>query len=314
MSALRKLAGQTAIYGLSSIVALLVTVSGGAKSPSNPYFLRAPDFDALLPFDAGMRSALRSKGVTRVIEIHQNGTETTYSLNDKGQVIKEETTWIERGRRKVSQSCVYRYTGSGQLTSVKRSDVDDVFLDTISYDSLGRVVKYLSMMTTLRGKYKGETIWWDLTLSSPHPTHVVLKDSSEHRVCLITLNNGNEVIRIDDGQKTDSISVDIDSLGRTHQSYWYRSDTSSYRLGKKVTSEGERRTSETLWDMIWGGQQVVYRTNYYYDHTQLLYKKENEVRYQEKELFTYYDFGLPMEHVVITLQDVKVTRYQYRFN
>ena len=291
----------------------LVWSIGYAKSVSNPYQFQAPDFASLLPFDVHELRTMHEKGVYRIEESHSNGASTVYTLDQRGLVASETSTSTYRGRSSITE-CIYRYSDSGMLLSKRCTDPITVYLDTIAYDAMDRITYYRSTMTTTKGKKRsrGTMVWWELKYEASDSAHVVLLDSNEYHCRRVSLNNYNEAIRIQwKGGRIDSVYVGTETVGMRHRQYWYRDPDGSYFLGQEFVSSNGKPMTESLWNMIGDGCCLVYRKNYHYDDQGLLCKKENDIKYQQKVLYTYHENGLLMEQVTIHMDRVEVARFKY---
>lgn len=302
---------QIITYGL-----ILIHTLAAAKSPTNPYHLYGLDINALLPFSTSELHAMHDKGVVRIEEQQSQEFKTIYFMDELGRLVKEENNQYKNGRLVSSNHCEYYYSHSGKLVARKCFTPYDIYLDSVAYDSNDLITYYLASRTTLKGPKRWRGVHIDQEFKRVYAAngYAILVDSSEYDVRHITFNAQNEVIRIDGEQRTDSISTEIDTSGVMHKKYWYRSDQPEFRLGQLIMSKAGSPLSHTVWDMIGDGRSVVYKTNYHYDENGLLFKKENDIRYQQKDLYTYYDNSLKMEHVTIHIDRVDVRRFRYWYN
>lgn len=295
---------------------VLIHSLAAAKSPSNPYHLYGLDINALIPFSALELNSIRDQGVVRIEEQHSADHKTIYFFDATGRLVKEENHQYKNGRVKSSSACLFHYNSSGKLLSRKCVTPYDVYLDSLAYDANDRITFYIASRTTLKGpkRWRGLHIDQEFQRVSEANGISILADSSAYGVRHITFNPENEVVRIDSEQRTDSISTEIDSIGLMMKKYWYRSEHPEFRLGRSIVIKDGRPLYQTVWDMIGDGRSLVYKTNFHYDENGLLYKKENDIRYQQKDLYTYYENGLMMEHVTIHIDRVVVRRFRYRYN
>jgi hypothetical protein len=286
-----------------------------ARSPTHPYHNYAPDLSALLPFSETELKVMREQGVKWVEVTLSDEYVTVYTLDERGRVNAQEHFIRKKGRSTLTGTCAYQYNIHGRLLSKKCFDPTGEHHDTLAYDQNNRLSFYASYRTTTTGKrkWRGTHTYWKLTRSASSSANVTMLDSTEHRRALITFNEQNEVVRVEENGRTDSLSVELDTLGLSHHTWWYRKDHPEFRRGQEVISRDGRPLSETLWDMIGDGRQIIHRTHFHYDADGLLYKKENEIRYQQKDLYTHHASGLIMEHLTIYLDRVVVRRYRYGY-
>lgn len=293
-----------------------VHVLVSASAPSSPYHLFEPELNDLIPFSTSEMQAMHELGITRVEVQYSNDLKTVYLIDDQGRLFKQEDIYIKKGRATSTEECIYQYNASGKLISRRCTNPIDVFLDTIAYDSNDRVIYYLSQRTTKKGskKWRGTHVEQELRYYASDQGHTTLLDSTEFNHRYITFNNENEVIRIESEGRSDSISVELDTSGVTRKKYWYRIDHPEYRLGKEIVRRNGQPLSERIWNMIGDGRAVAYITNYHYDDDHLLYKTDSASEYQQKDLYTYYDNGMKMEHITIHIDRVVVRRFRYWYN
>jgi hypothetical protein len=302
---------QIVTYGL-----VLIHTLAAASSPTNPYHLYGLDINALLPFSASELRAMHDKGVVRIEEQQSQEFKTIYFMDELGRLVKEENNQYKNGRIVSSNRCEFHYSHSGKLLARKCITPYDIYLDSVAYDSNDLITYYLASRTTIKGprRWRGLHINQELKRVSEANGNAILVDSSEYGLRHITFNAENEVIRIDGEQRTDSISTEIDAMGVTLKKYWYRSEHPEFRLGQLIVLKDNTPLTRTVWDMIGDGRSVVYKTNYHYDENDLLFKTENVIRHQQKDLYTYYENALKMEHVTIHIDRVVVRRFRYWYN
>lgn len=295
------------------LCACIMATGLSAKRPASPYYMPGPDLASLLPFTPAESQAFKKARVDRVERTLDMIYTTTFLLNEDGRVIKSVETSTENRKTTEGSTCEYRYNTAGQLILRTQSDRYNIFLDTIAYDANGRVVFYRSTMSEVKGKRPARLVMtnWDLRLASSSHAGNVLQATTPDDTTLYTFNITNEVIWVSAYGRTDSVTTEADASGNTIRRFWYRNDTAEARIGREEVRHIDRLLSEAQWDMVWGGSTLIDKVNYRYDDAGLLLRKERDNAHQPCEFFTYYDNGFVMNHVTLSIQDVRVERYRY---
>ncbi len=286
-----------------------------SKSPTQPYQFNGPDFDQFLPFSLATLQTFQKKGVNKV-ERSWGNFRTTYFFNDQGQLVSDQEIWIKKKKKVETRSTTYQYDTGGRLTVKHVTGEDFVWYDSLAYDNRGRIIHYYHYQQYLTRKKKNwvKEVGYQLQLHSSNDQQVVLVDSTQNTTWQYTLDNDNQIRLIQRPFPTDSVSITWQDKEAYTKKYWYRlkGDT-LFRLGQEVNYKKGLKQTETLWERVWDGKRIVYKTYYRYDEQHRLLRIENENPHQRKTFYTYNFTGLLMKEIAMLQNTVQVTQFNYWF-
>jgi hypothetical protein len=293
---------------------LVLSLNGLASMPSSPYHFYAPNFDNLLPFSHKELDTYKNLKI-KEIEISKSEHEKTiFFFNSQGILYMDQSFY----KNKEIGSTQYLFNKKGLPTYIESKEENGkfIFIDTIAYSENGIVTYYHSYEKVVkRNKVKSINTSWHLTLNSSSLKSVILIDTS-YLERLFTVNNLNQVIKIQNTYRTDSIQTHVSGRDSI-KIYWYKTNTDTvFNIGKQIHYTNGLIDTVKTYNEVYKGKLVTSTTIFEYNNNLLarIYKKND---YGGKSFYTYYNNGLlknfPKEIVKLDQWNCEAIRFKYRF-
>lgn len=310
---------------------------------SSPYRFPKPILAELIPFSKEQLESYRKKGVVRIERITElcpgDTTKKVYYLNNEGKIVREQYF----NNSEITGNCYYKYDSSGSLLIKKLKTPFEYGYDSLTYDSLGRIASYYSSylddynaqmksMNLKPFKEKREPKIKNFQLTKSTNTFVILSNEEFGSEVFYTLNNNNEIIKVKNGLKTDSVHIESTFEGKQTISYFYTRGISGYPTiytGLIKTIVNNLIESETIFNTssysIRNGQSIAKRHSikkYFYNEKSRLLRIEEGIPYLNNEFLTYstvfftYNYnGFIKEKVFLNQHGLStIHKFKYYYN
>jgi hypothetical protein len=314
-------------FKLLSLTFLLVSLHTFSICQYSKYRI-GPEIETLIPFTKHELQQFKEKKIQKVeVKSNLSDERIIYYLNEKGQVILEESIYKHKKKEINYYKVLYKYNQNGLLTIRDANGPFTISYDSIAYDDKGRIIHYYSyqIYPTYRKKNRVPEVEYNMNLFYADENKVILFDSSQFAKSYYTFNNQNKVILrylydhidttniIDSEYRIDSVSIDTINETEYVKKYWHKENTDSiFSLGKEYTYKNGFIQTETEWERYFNGVRINYKTYYTYDQKNQLLKTENENRYQRKKFYTYDKWGFVMEEIIVEHNYSYINYYYYK--
>lgn len=294
---------------------LVLSLNGLARMPSSPYHFSAPNFDNLLPFSHKELETYKKLKIKEIEILKSEHTKTIFFFNTQGTLYKDQSFY----KNKEISSTQYLFNNKGLPTYIESKEENGkfIYIDTIAYNSNGIVNYYHSYEKVLkRNKVKSINSSWHLILKSSSLNSVILIDTA-YSERLFTLNNLNQVIKIQNTYRIDSIQTLVSGKDSS-KTFWYKTNSDTvFNIGKQIHYTHGLIDTVKTYNEVYKGKLVTSKTIFQYNNNLLerIYKRND---YGDKSFYTYYNSGLlkdlPKEIVKLNQWNCEAIRFKYRFH
>ena len=278
----------------------------GGSMLTNAYYFFTPDIRGLIPFDQNQMELIKRNNIRKIealIYPRPPNHKTFYFFNAQGQLIKEETGISgENGFIEVEEEVHYRYCSQGRITGKRRTSKDGRSVDTLAYDTQGRLIFYDSFYEYYsNGNFVRDTIY-HLRFIEYGENYVKLVDTRVGQTdldCYYYFDRTNQVFKHFDlkGKSDSLVRFNIDSNNTEKLQFWYKGyNNKSYCLGQEVYYKNGQIIAAEVWETLRRYPQSE-KFEFVYDSKNRLIRIGGESFNPRRVFIIYDDDGLVIEQI-----------------
>lgn len=270
-----------------------------------------------MPFSKEELKNFKQKNILKVTEQSQD-SKTVYYFNSNGQLYFQKYFAVKKKKREEKNipldSVRYKYNINGDL--IVRQNMGHVnYYDSIEYNSIGRVIYYLSYnLYKEKNKASVKEIEYELIAERINDltTTFIDKRDTIYKTWYVYDNN-NEIKKTYTSNSIDSLAkIDI-SPGEYSVKYFYKVDTAKYKLGQEYFYKNNRLSVCTYYERYYYDALVAHITErFLYNENGKLIQKTIGDYYGTKEVYFYNPEGLLYQRYILYRENLReYSEYYY---
>lgn len=298
---------------------LLFSLSFPTSPAPESYTFPKHEFFIYRAFSEGQLAIIKEKKIRRVEVRTGEEEDQFFYFNGQGQL--QSLEWIKRRRKKniITATVSYFYDGEGRL-SVARWNRGKEFrgIDSVAFDKKGRVIHRTSQNWYGRPlkKYLGDStlVTWQLVASSNEGLVLATSNPSSGDSMYYSLNNQNEITKVINGSRIDSIAIETQANDCYLKKYYFKkTDTAAWRVGREDVYRNKLLKKTVNYGFAYGDRRILSETQYEHNATgQLIYEVRSPIG-MDRKFTVYNEFGLIAEKFHYSRGRMNRVHYQYLY-
>jgi hypothetical protein len=266
------------------------------------------------------RLNFKNKQITKV-EISNDSYKTIHYINKDGNIDSTEIFDITKKKKRRTVIRKYLYNNRGLMTSLFTETKYDITYDSLSYDSIDRIIYHYE---SFKDKSKKGQQWsFEMTHISSNDHSVTLGLQNSVDSSYIILDNKNNLIKnVSINQRDNTIRIDsvynnqIDDSNHTKLVYFKYENDSVFQLGEELHLKNDLLLKSVNYKITAGKTFGFIDRIYSYDKNNQLLRISSTTSPTPLKFYTYYTDktntpGLIKKEISISDSFTEVLNYKY---